>query len=190
MHTSWNLTAALAVSFSIAGAAAAAPAATPATTAPAPAVAKPAGPKPSSLGDRAQIQALEKAFGAAATAKNVNKVMSYYAHDGLFVFDVSPPRQHVGWADYKKDWQDLFGSVPGPMSFDITDLAITAVGPVAWSHSIQSVHYAAKDGAKKEFVVRVTDVYRKLAGKWLIVQEHVSVPVDLDTGKPDLLSKP
>jgi len=36
----------------------------------------------------------------------------------------------------------------------------------------------------------VSDVYRKIHGKWLIVQEHVSVPVDLNTGKPDLLSKP
>jgi hypothetical protein len=27
-------------------------------------------------------------------------------------------------------------------------------------------------------------------GHWLIVQEHLSVPVDLDTGKADLLSKP
>ncbi len=185
MHTSWKLTAALAVSCAMAGAAAAAPAATPATTAPAPAVAKPAGPS-----DKAQVQALEKGFAAALSAKNVDRIMSYYAHDGLFVFDVSPPRQHVGWADYKKDWQDFFGSVPGPMSFDIADLAITTVGPVGWSHSIQSVHYAAKDGAKKEFVVRVTDVYRKLAGKWLIVQEHVSVPVDPDTGKADLMSKP
>jgi hypothetical protein len=41
-----------------------------------------------------------------------------------------------------------------------------------------------------ELVVRVTDVYRKLKGKWLIVQEHVSVPVDVGTQTPDLLSKP
>jgi ketosteroid isomerase-like protein len=38
--------------------------------------------------------------------------------------------------------------------------------------------------------VRITDVYRKIGGKWLIVLEHVSVPVDLATGKPDMLSKP
>jgi hypothetical protein len=36
----------------------------------------------------------------------------------------------------------------------------------------------------------VSDVYRKLHGRWLIVQEHVSVPVDLDAGIPDLMSKP
>jgi hypothetical protein len=38
--------------------------------------------------------------------------------------------------------------------------------------------------------VRVTDGYRKINGKWLITQEHVSVPVDLETGKADLTSKP
>jgi ketosteroid isomerase-like protein len=37
---------------------------------------------------------------------------------------------------------------------------------------------------------RVTDVYRKVAGHWRIVQEHVSVPVDLASGKPDFTSKP
>ena len=38
--------------------------------------------------------------------------------------------------------------------------------------------------------VRVSDVYRKTGGAWWIVQEHVSVPVDLDTGKPDMTAKP
>jgi ketosteroid isomerase-like protein len=185
MRTSWKLTAVLAVSLGITGAAQAAPAATPATTAPVPAVAKPAGPS-----DHAQIQALEKGFSAAVSAKSPSRIMAYYAHDGLFVFDIAPPRQHVGWADYKKDWQDFMGEVVGPMTFTLSDLAVTVVGPVAWSHSIQGLRYAAKDGSKKEFVVRVTDVYRKIAGKWLIVQEHVSVPVDVDTGKADLMSKP
>jgi ketosteroid isomerase-like protein len=40
----------------------------------------------------------------------------------LFVFDVGPPRQHVGWQDYKKDWQDLFAAFPGPNTFSISDL--------------------------------------------------------------------
>jgi ketosteroid isomerase-like protein len=39
--------------------------------------------------------------------------------------------------------------------------------------------------------VRVTDVYRKIGGRWLVVQEHVSVPIDLDHGgKPDMMSTP
>jgi ketosteroid isomerase-like protein len=64
------------------------------------------------------------------------------------------------------------------------------VGAVAYSHSIQQTQLTRKDGSKLDVVARVTDVYRNMGGRWLIVEEHVSVPVDLDTQKPDLLSKP
>jgi ketosteroid isomerase-like protein len=67
---------------------------------------------------------------------------------------------------------------------------VTVVGAVAYGHSIQSIETTAKDGTKSELVVRVTDVYRKAAGHWKIVQEHVSIPVDTTTMKPDPLSKP
>lgn len=46
-----------------------------------------------------------------------------------------------------------------------------------------------KDGNAMDVTMRITDVLRKSSGKWLIVHEHVSVPVDLDSGKPDLASK-
>jgi ketosteroid isomerase-like protein len=141
--------------------------------------------------DKAAIEALEAQFAAAFNAKDVNAIMRLYEPgSGLFVFDVTPPRQHVGWADYKADWVDTFKASPPRFHFSISDLSITVVGPVAYGHSIQSEAFTRANGAKGGFAVRVTDVYRKLHGKWLIVQEHVSVPVDLDTGKADLLSKP
>ena len=189
MNSVGRLTAAMAVSFGMLGAAnaAAPPASAPAAAAqPAkPAAAKPAGPS-----DKAQIEALEKGFAAAFNAKDATKIMSYYTHDGLFVFDVTPPRQFVGWDAYKKDWETLLGSTQGPVVFKLSDLDVTVVGPVAYGHSIQSLQSTGKDGAKSELVVRVTDVYRKAGGHWKIVQEHVSIPVDLDTMKPDPLSKP
>jgi len=141
--------------------------------------------------DKSSIEALETRFHDAFIAKDVNALMEVYAPGTrLFVFDVAPPRQHVGWQDYKKDWQELFAAFPGPATFSISDLDITVVGPIAYGHSIQTAQFTGKDGSKIDLVVRVTDVYRKLKGKWLIVQEHVSVPVDLATQKPDLLSKP
>jgi hypothetical protein len=47
-----------------------------------------------------------------------------------------------------------------------------------------------KDGNPMDATMRITDVLRKSSGKWLIVHEHVSVPVDLASGKADLSSKP
>jgi len=84
----------------------------------------------------------------------------------------------------------MFAAFPGPLTFSISDLNITVVGTVAYSHSIQQGQLTRKDGTKLDVVARVTDVYRNLSGRWLIVEEHVSVPVDLDSQKPDLLSKP
>ena len=145
---------------------------------------------PAAPSDQAQIATLEQQFSAAVQAKDVPKILTFYATDGLFVFDLVPPRQYVGQAAYKKDWENLFAGTVGPMTFKVSDLSVTVVGPVAYGHSIQSMHWTAKGGKPGDMVVRVTDVYRKTGGKWLIVQEHVSVPVDLDTGKPDMMSKP
>jgi len=61
---------------------------------------------------------------------------------------------------------------------------------LAYSHCIQPLIVTAKDGSKFSITLRVSDCYRKINGKWLITMEHVSVPVDLETGKADLASKP
>jgi uncharacterized protein (TIGR02246 family) len=187
MKSTWIVTTAIVVSLGFATSAlAASPAPVPAAAAPAKAApAKPAGPS-----DKAQIEALWKGYNEGFNARNADKVMSYYARDGLFVFDVGPPREHVGWADYKKDWEGMFAAFPGPISNVISEPSITVVGSVAYGHNVQDAHFTAKDGSKTELVVRVTDVYRKIGGKWKIVMEHVSIPVDLDTMKPDPLSKP
>jgi len=72
----------------------------------------------------------------------------------------------------------------------LTDLDITTDDNLAYSHSIQRVAGTDKQGKKLDLTVRVTDVYKKINSNWLVIHEHVSVPVDLDTGKPDLTSNP
>jgi len=140
--------------------------------------------------DEAQIRAAYQHFMEAFNRKDVAAVMSLYVRGSeLFVFDVTPPRQHVGWEDYKKDWEDLFAAFPGPLHQEMNDLSIAVDGNLAYSHCIVSGFFTGRDGSRLTVAVRTTDVLRKQNGKWLIVQEHVSVPVDLDTGKADLTSK-
>jgi len=137
----------------------------------------------------AQIRALEARFGKAVGDKNLDAVMKAYSPD-VFVFDVVPPRQYVGAAAYRDDWKGVFAGYAGPVKFEMTDLVVSSDGAVGWSHSIQRMSGVDPKGAASEFTVRVTDVYRKRDGAWRIAQEHVSVPVDLATGKADLTSKP
>jgi ketosteroid isomerase-like protein len=117
--------------------------------------------------------------------------MSVYAPGKqLFVFDVVPPREYKSWDAYKKDFEELFSAFPGTVKNTISEQTIHVVGSVAYGHNIQTSEFTGKDGAKVKIVARTTDIYRKMSGKWLIVEEHNSVPVDLTTMKPDLLSKP
>ncbi len=141
--------------------------------------------------DKAQIEALVQKFNDAFNARDLDALMSCYAPGkGLFVFDAVPPREYPSWDAYKRDWEELLSSFPGPVSTKSTELVITVIGTLAYSHGIQPTTLTRKDGSKFEAVARVTDVYRKINGKWLVVQEHVSFPVDLATGQADLLSKP
>ncbi|MBV8373281.1 MAG: nuclear transport factor 2 family protein [Candidatus Eremiobacteraeota bacterium] len=143
-----------------------------------------------SSGARAEVAALYDRFAEAFRNKDLNGVMSLYVHnDSLFAFDVSPPREYVGWNAYRDDWKSLFASFRGPIHFAIVDLAIVASGDVAYTHSLQRVSGTSPDGKLQHLVVRVTDVLRKFDGKWLIVQEHASVPVDADSGVADWDSK-
>jgi ketosteroid isomerase-like protein len=141
--------------------------------------------------DKAELEALEKEYVNAFNAKDVNAVMTCYAPGkNLFVFDAVPPREYPSWEAYKKDWEALFAAFPGPASNRISEQSITVIGRVAYGHNIQSGYFMRKDGSKLDWAARCTDVYRRLNGKWLIVQEHVSFPVDLETGKADMVSKP
>jgi uncharacterized protein (TIGR02246 family) len=147
--------------------------------------------RPAANADKAAIQALEDTYNEGFNSKDVDKVMSVYVPGKeLFVFDVVPPREYKGWEAYKKDFEELFSTFPGPMKNTISEQTIHVVGSLAYGHNIQTAEFTGKDGKKLKTVVRTTDVYRKINGKWLIVEEHNSVPVDLDTMKPDLLSKP
>ena len=143
--------------------------------------------------DEQEIRALEDRFAAAASAKDLDAIMkAYVPGNDLFVFDLGVPRQHVGWEDYKKDWQDYLTLFKGPIKFTISDLSVMSDGKIGYGHSIQQVSGTGTDGTPMNMVARVTDVYRKIDGKWLIVQEHVSVPIDFSAGKPmpDMMSKP
>ncbi len=135
--------------------------------------------------------ALESRFAAAFNANDVDAIMKLYVPgESLVVFDVIPPRQYVGAKAYRKDWEGFLALFQGAPKIELSDLQVVADGTLGYGHSIQHVSGTDTKGQPIDLTVRVTDAYRKVKGNWLIAHEHVSVPVDLDTGKPDLASKP
>ena len=141
--------------------------------------------------DRAEISAIENRLLDGVKTKDVDKIMSCYSPDeSLFVFDVIPPRQYVGAKAYRKDWDDLFAMFPTIQEASISDISVTADHNLGYARLITHGVFVDKTGKKMESYIRTTDVFRKSGGKWLIVHEHNSVPVDLATGQADMMSKP
>lgn len=141
--------------------------------------------------DEAQILSLVRQWEVAFKAKDVAALMKLYVPGNeLVAFDVVPPRQYVGQDAYRKDYEELFAALEGPLTLEVTDLSITTDRTLAYSRAIDRITGTMKGGVKLDVTLRVTDVYRKVDGRWLIVHEHVSVPVDLATGQADLQSKP
>jgi ketosteroid isomerase-like protein len=117
---------------------------------------------PAKADAREDIKALEDRFIVAVKAKDLDAIMKVYVPDQtLFVFDVVPPRQYVGAAAYRKDWQELLDGFDGPITFELTDLDIAADDNLAYSHSIQRVAGTDKQGKKLDLTVRVTEFTRR-----------------------------
>ncbi len=140
--------------------------------------------------DEAQIRNLYRPWAAAFDAKDADAIMKFYAPgETLLVFDVVPPLQYVGADAYRKDWQDFFGGFK-TIKVEVEQLGVVSDGKLAFTHSIQRVTGTDLHGKPVDVTLRVTDGLKKIKGKWLIVHEHISAPINLETGKAELALKP
>lgn len=130
------------------------------------------------------IRALADRFVKAFNAGDIDAIMKNYIWDEtLVVFDIVPRKQYLGADAYREAWVEMFTRFEGSPQIAIANHGIAVDGKVAFGHCFMHVTGADTQGQPVDRWVRVTNGYRKIAGNWLIVLEHISVPVDLSTGK-------
>lgn len=139
--------------------------------------------------DEAAIRELIDRFANAFRNKDVNGVMSAFAKD-IVSFDIIPPLQTVGAETFVTHWQEFFESHQGPIHVEFPDIRIITGGDVAFSYGVHRIKGTLKNGQPTDWWLRWTACYRKTNGKWLIVHEQVSVPIDLRSGKAMMDLKP
>jgi len=148
------------------------------------------GNKENATADDAAIRNIYTEYTSAVIAKNVNKIMSFYAPgDELLAFDAFIPRQYRGTASYQKDYEEFFKAFPGAATSRISDLNIKVSGNLAYATCIDQWSVTDSSKAVLDMIFRCTDVFEKQQGRWLIIHEHLSFPVDPATGKADYSSK-
>jgi ketosteroid isomerase-like protein len=143
----------------------------------------------SQTNDEAAIRESIDRFANAFRAKDVDGCMSVFA-PGIVSFDILPPLQAVGADAFVKHWHEFFESYQGPIHAEFPDVVVAAGGDVAFSYCLHRIAGTLKTGDKTDFWLRWTAGWRKLSGKWLIVHEQVSVPVDLRSGSALMDLKP
>ena len=141
--------------------------------------------------NQAKIRELYDRWARAFRAKDINTIMSLYAPgDALVAYDIVPPLQYKGQDAYRKDYEEFLAQYDGQIDIEYRDLRIVANNDVAFMYALERISGTLKNGQKSELWVRATSGLRKISGKWLIVHDHISLPVDLDTGKAALSLKP
>jgi ketosteroid isomerase-like protein len=139
--------------------------------------------------DEIAIKRLIEGYVEAFRTKDIDGIMSMYAPE-VVTFDVVPPLQYVGADAMRKRWEEAFSSLPGPIGYEMADLSITVGEDMAFTHSFNRTSATLPTGQKIGVWVRWTGCFRKIVGKWLLVHDQISVPVDLQTGRAVLDLKP
>jgi uncharacterized protein (TIGR02246 family) len=139
--------------------------------------------------DEAAIRELLDSFAKAFRDKDVDGVMAPFAKN-IVSFDILPPLQTVSAETFVTHWQQFFESHQGPIHVEFPDIRIATGDDVAFSYCVHRIKGTLKSGQQTDSWLRWTACYRKTNGRWLIVHEHVSVPVDLRSGKALMDLKP
>ena len=128
--------------------------------------------------DETKIREAIAELQRAVCAKNVDAILSHYSADAV-VFNVKPPYQIRGMAQWRDVWEKSLAHFPASFGTETRDVAITASGELAFARYLLS--FTGLPGSQTW--IRVTTVYKRSEGKWLIVHEHNSVPFDPETLK-------
>ena len=136
-----------------------------------------------------EIRALVDGFAKAVREKNLDALMPHYAPD-LVVFNVVPPLRDKGIEANRKGWREWFDSFKGGINYEVRELTVVGNDDVAFSHSLNHVQATTNDGKPLDMWWRATLCFRKEGKEWLVTHEHVSMPIDMKTGKVPTDLKP
>ena len=109
-----------------------------------------------------------------------SKVAPYYAKDADLAFYDIAPEKYTGWAEYGRGVTQEFGDYTSAKFFFSDDVRIHRGVKFAWATATVGLEMVKKDGAK-EFLptCRWTLIWEKRGAEWLVVHEHLSVPMGM-----------
>jgi ketosteroid isomerase-like protein len=137
---------------------------------------------------RKEIQAWLDRWTKAFTQMDVDSILALYTDD-VVAYDVVPPLQYVGKAEYRIDYQQFFSRYES-LHVEVRDLHIGTGGDFGYASGLELISGTLRNGQKSKVWLRFTSLFRKSDGRWLDFHDHVSVPAEIESGKAMLDLQP
>lgn len=110
------------------------------------------------------------------SAMNVANMTQYYDQGEYNFFDIAPLK-YSNWAEYQKGVAEI---LKGYKSLKLTlndDTQIHTDGNLTWTTTTVKEDALTTAGKHEMAALRWTLIFEKQAGKWMIVHEHMSEPL-------------
>ena len=119
---------------------------------------------------------LQKIWDGWSTLDPAN-VAQYYAPGPHVFFDIAPLK-YGSWEEYQKTVTQVLADYKSGSLIVNDDAELHPAGNYVWGTATIKEEMTHKNGRIDMGTFRWTFVFEKLDGNWLIVHEHVSVPME------------
>jgi ketosteroid isomerase-like protein len=128
--------------------------------------------------DEATFRKLTDAYCTAWSSGNPENAAKFYTKsDGLVFYDIAP-FSYSNWKEYQTGVQKAFLDNVSSVTLSAgKELKVTRRGNIAWTTVPMHLLAKMKDGKDTDLNVRYTGIWEKRGKTWLLVHEHLSVPL-------------
>jgi ketosteroid isomerase-like protein len=127
--------------------------------------------------DERKIAAIEKEMASAQSAEGVTQTWD----DNVVWYDLSPAEVVGNKAATARTAKQL--AHISNIRTKILRMTVHAQDDIGYAYSTQNFISDVKGGPGLNFIFRETDIFIKKNGKWRLVHQHLSIPVDLASGR-------
>src|SRR5690348_16772313 len=119
--------------------------------------------------DEAEIRRLDKEWGEAATKKNLDAVVGFYAHDGSLVWPEEPAVH--GIAQIRANWKKMMDTIPG-LKLRFTPERIVISDDATLASDFGKVEFGQEVNGKPVMqIAKYVVVWRKEKGNWKVLYD-------------------
>lgn len=128
---------------------------------------------------RDELEELFRDWFDASARKDLDAQMEPIAED-VVSYEHQAPQEYRGIEDVRSVCAAGLEYQSGDFRWDIPDLQIRVAGDLAVTWGLNLMQNTARDGTVRQDWSRGTRVFERRGGRWLMIHQHVSFPVDAD----------